>query len=74
MITTHRTWVTPTGLLALTIGIAALFPDSSFTTDYGAFLRGLGLPDEQVEASLAVREGLPVPPVAFLVGQGLVAG
>jgi membrane protease YdiL (CAAX protease family) len=67
-------WATPVGLLALTIGIGALFPDVSFTTDYGAFLRGLGLPEEQIEASLAVLEGLPVPPVVFLVGQGLVAG
>jgi membrane protease YdiL (CAAX protease family) len=67
-------WVTPVGLLALTIGIGVLFPDVSFTTDYGAYLRGLGLPEDQIEASLAVLEGLPVPPVVFLVGQGLVAG
>jgi len=67
-------WVTPVGLLALTIAIGALFPEVSVTTDYGAFLRGLGLPEEQVEASVAVLEGLPVPPVVFLVGQGLVAG
>jgi len=61
--------------LALTIGIGIVLPDVSFTTDYGAFLRGpAGLPEEQVEASLAVLEGLPVPPVVFLVGQGLVAG
>ena len=67
-------WVTPVGLLALTLGIGVIFPDVSFTTDYGAFLRGLGLPEEQIDASLAVLEGLPVPPVVFLVGQGLVAG
>jgi membrane protease YdiL (CAAX protease family) len=67
-------WLTPVGLLALTIGIGVVFPDVSFTTDYGAFLRSLGLPAEQIDASLAVLEGLPVPPVVFLVGQGLVAG
>ncbi|GAB6862469.1 CPBP family intramembrane glutamic endopeptidase [Haloplanus litoreus] len=67
-------WVTPVGLLALTIGFGALLPEVSFTTDYGAFLRDLGLPAEQIDASLAVLEGLPVPPVVFLVGQGLVAG
>jgi membrane protease YdiL (CAAX protease family) len=67
-------WVTPVGLLALTIAIGVAFPDVSFTTDYGAFLRGLGLPDEQIDASLAVLEGLPVPPAVFLVGQGLLAG
>jgi membrane protease YdiL (CAAX protease family) len=66
-------WLTPVGLLALTIGIGVVFPDVSFTTDYRAFLRGLGLPEEQVEASVAVLEGLPVPPFVFLVGQGLVA-
>jgi len=67
-------WVTPVGLLALTIGFGTLLPEVSFTTDYGAFLRSLGLPAEQIDASLAVLEGLPVPPVIFLVGQGLVAG
>ena len=67
-------WVTPVGLLALTVGLGTLFPEVSFTTDYGAFLRGLGLPAEQVDASLAVLEGLPVSPAVFLVGQGLAAG
>ena len=67
-------WLTPVGLLALTIGIGVVFPDVSFTTDYGAFLRSLGLPADQIDASLAVLEGLPVPPIVFLVGQGLVAG
>jgi membrane protease YdiL (CAAX protease family) len=67
-------WVTPVGLLALTIGFGALLPEVSFTTDYGAFLGSLGLPAEQIDASLALLEGLPVPPVVFLVGQGLVAG
>jgi len=66
--------VTPVGLLALTIGFGALLPEASFTTDYGAFLRSLGLPAEGIDASLAIFEGLPVSPVVFLVGQGLWRG
>ena len=67
-------WLVPVALLALTIGIGIALPDVSLTTDYGAFLRDLGLPEEEVENSVAVLEGLPVPPFVFLVGQGLVAG
>jgi membrane protease YdiL (CAAX protease family) len=67
-------WLVPVAILAVTIGIGIALPDVSFTTDYGAFLRGLGLPEDQVESSVAVLEGLPVPPFVFLVGQGLVAG
>jgi membrane protease YdiL (CAAX protease family) len=67
-------WVTPIGLLALTIGISVAFPGVSFTTDYGAFLRGLGLPEAQVEASLAALDGVPIPPPVFFVLQGLVGG
>jgi len=67
-------WLTPVGLLALTIGIGVIFPDVSFTTDYGAFLRELGLPEAQVEASLAALEDVPVPIPVFFVLQGLIGG
>ena len=66
--------MTPVGLLALTVGFGTLFPEVLFTMDYGAFLGDLGLPAEGIDASLAVLEGLPVPPVVFLVGQRLVSG
>jgi membrane protease YdiL (CAAX protease family) len=67
-------WLTPVVLLGLTIAIGTLLPSVELTTDYGAFLRGLGLPEAQIEASLAVLEGLPVPVPMFFVVQGLVAG
>jgi membrane protease YdiL (CAAX protease family) len=67
-------WLTPVGLLGVTIGIGTLLPGVTITTDYAAFLRGLGLPDAQIEASLATLETIPVPVPVFFVLQGLVAG
>jgi len=67
-------WLTPVGLLGVTIGIGTLLPGVTITTDYAAFLRGLGFPDAQIEASLAALEAIPVPVPVFFVLQGLVAG
>ncbi|WP_265110027.1 CPBP family intramembrane glutamic endopeptidase [Halosolutus halophilus] len=67
-------WLTPVALLVLTIGIGALFPDVTITTDYAAFLRGLGLPESQIEESLAVLAEVPVPTPVFFVLQGLLGG
>lgn len=67
-------WLAPVGFLALTVGVGAALPGVSFTTDYGAFLLGLGLPEEQVAVTLAALEALPVPPVVLFVLQGLAAG
>jgi membrane protease YdiL (CAAX protease family) len=67
-------WLTPVGLLGVTIGIGTLLPDVTITTDYAPFLRGLGLPEAQIEASLAALEAVPIPVPVFFVLQGLVAG
>lgn len=67
-------WVVPVVLLVLTIGFGLAVPGVSLTTDYGAYLADLGLSEEQIEASLAVLDGLPVPPIVFFVVQGLIAG
>ncbi|MFC4541376.1 CPBP family intramembrane glutamic endopeptidase [Halosolutus amylolyticus] len=67
-------WVAPIGLLAATIGVGLAIPGVSLTTDYAAFLADLGLTAEQIEDSIAVLEGLPVPPIVLFVVQGLVAG
>lgn len=67
-------WLVPVPLLVATIGVGLLVPGTEFTTDYGAFLRGMGLSQEQIEASLAALEGVPAPPFVVFVGQGLVAG
>lgn len=67
-------WLTPVALLGLTITFGYLLPCVEITTDYGAFLRGLGLPEAQIEESLAVLEDIPIPIPLFFVFQGLVAG
>lgn len=62
-------WLTPIGLLALTTGTGVALPGVSLTTDYGAFLRGLGFPEAQVESSLPALEGVPIPqPVSSTTG------
>jgi membrane protease YdiL (CAAX protease family) len=58
----------------MTIGIGTLIPGVTTTTDYAAFLRGLGLLEAQIEASLAALEAVPIPVPVFSVLQGLVAG
>lgn len=67
-------WLAPVGLLGLTIVIGTLLPGVEITTDYAAFLRGLGLPEAQIADSIAMLEGLPVPTPVFFVLQGLLAG
>ncbi|MFO8116141.1 MAG: type II CAAX endopeptidase family protein [Halorubrum sp.] len=67
-------WLAPVALLAATLGIGVALPGISITTDYGAFLAEQGFSEEQIERSLALLEGLPVPPIVLFVGQGLVAG
>jgi membrane protease YdiL (CAAX protease family) len=67
-------WLAPAALLAATVGVGAAIPGVSITTDYAAFLQGIGFAQEQIDASIAALESLPVPPVVVLVGQGLVAG
>lgn len=67
-------WLTPVGLLGLTVAVGALFPGIEITTDYAAFLRGLGLPEAQIAESIAVLEEIPLPTPVFFVVQGLIAG
>ncbi len=67
-------WLAPVALLGLTILVGLAFPDVSFTTDHRAFLEDLGLPEEDIDASMALLEGLPVPPIVLFIAQGLVAG
>jgi membrane protease YdiL (CAAX protease family) len=71
---TGLAWLAPVAFLALTIAIGSLFPAVEITTDYGAFLRGIGLPEAQIEELLAAIEDLPLPTPMFFVLQGLVAG
>ncbi|UWG47510.1 Metal-dependent membrane protease, CAAX family [Halanaeroarchaeum sp. HSR-CO] len=67
-------WLAPLAVLGGTIGIGATFPGVSFTTDYGVFLAEMGLPPEQIEASIAALESFPGPPAVVLLGQALVSG
>lgn len=67
-------WLAPLAFLAGTIAIGATFPGVSITTDYSIFLAEMGLPDEQIAASLLALESFPGPPALVLLGQALVAG
>jgi membrane protease YdiL (CAAX protease family) len=67
-------WLAPLALLGLTLAVGLALPEVSFTTDYRAFLVDLGLPADQIEASMDLLERLPVSPIVLFVGQGLVAG
>lgn len=67
-------WVAPLGLVAVSIGVAALHPSVSFSTDYAAFLAEAGLSEEEIEEVLAGLEVFPVPPLVVFVVQALIAG
>lgn len=67
-------WLTPTALIAATIGIGALLPGVTFTTDYGAYLLDLGFTPDQAAAAVAELEAFPLPPAVLFAVQGLVAG
>ncbi len=67
-------WLLPVAVLALTIGIGVLLPGIELTTDYAAFLEGLALPAEQIEASMEQLETIPIPTPLFFIAQGLLAG
>lgn len=67
-------WLAPLAVLGATIAIGAAIPGVSFTTDYSVFLAEMGLPPDQIEASITALESLPGPPALVLVGQALLAG
>ncbi len=67
-------WLLPVALLAVTVAVATLLPEVSYTTDYTAFLEDAGLTEEQIQEALAALDALPVPPAALFVLQGLLAG
>lgn len=67
-------WITPVFLLAATVGLGALHPDVSFTTDPTLFLGEMGLSDQEVEEALTALEAVPGPTWLVFVVQGLVAG
>ena len=67
-------WLAPVAFFGAAVAIGALLPGVSITTDYASILQDMGMTPEQVSASVAQFEAFPVPPVVFLVVQGLVAG
>ena len=67
-------WLAPLVLVAATIGVGALLSGVSVTTDYGAHLLDLGLPQPQVDEAVAQLEAFPGPPALLFAVQGLGAG
>jgi len=67
-------WLTPVLLLLTTILSGILFPEVSFTTDFGAYLMELGVPQEQLEEISPILD-LPSSTLAIVfILMGLVAG
>jgi len=67
-------WVAPAGLTAAMIGVGLTLPDTTFTTDYSAFLLELGFTEADAGATIAELEATGVPVVVLLTGLGLVLG
>ena len=67
-------WLAPVVLVVATVGVGALLPGVSFTTDYSAYLLELGLTQAQVDEAIAQLEAFPGPPALLFAVQGLGAG
>jgi len=67
-------WVAPVGLTAAMIGIGLALPNTTFATDYSAFLLELGFTEADAGDTVAELEATGVPVVVLLTGLGLVLG
>ncbi len=67
-------WVAPVGLTAAMIGVGLALPETSFTTEYSAFLLELGFTEAEAVDTIAELEATGVPVVVLLTGLGLVLG
>lgn len=67
-------WMAPGALVGLVVLLGASLPGVSITTDLVAALVDRGIPVEAAEELVTMLEELPVPPVAVLLAQGLLAG
>ena len=67
-------WVAPAGLTTTMIGVGLMLPDTTFTTEYSAFLLELGFTEAESVDTIAELEATGVPVVVLLAGLGLVLG
>jgi len=67
-------WLAPLALVGVTVGVGALLPSVSFSTDIAASLAESGMTDEQIQETVAVLEGFPVPLFVVFAAQGLLTG
>ena len=64
-------WIAPMGLTAAMIGVGLALPETTFTTEYSAFLLELGFTEEEAAETIADLEATGVPLVILLGGLGL---
>jgi len=67
-------WLAPAGLVAAMVGIGLLLPDTTFTTEYSAFLLELGFTETEAVDTIAELDAAGVPIVVLLTGLGLILG
>jgi membrane protease YdiL (CAAX protease family) len=67
-------WLAPAGLTAAMVGIGFTLPDTTFTTEYSAFLLELGFTERDAAETIVDFEATGVPVVVLLGGLGLVLG
>jgi membrane protease YdiL (CAAX protease family) len=67
-------WIAPGGLTAAMIGVGLALPDTTFTTEYSAFLLELGFTEAEAVDTIAELEQTGVPVFVLLTGLGLVLG
>lgn len=67
-------WIAPVGLTAAMIGVGLALPDTTFTTEYSAFLLELGFTEAEAVNTIAELDQTGVPVVVLLTGLGLVLG
>ena len=67
-------WVAPVGLTTAMIGAGLVLPDTTFTTEYSAFLLELGFTEAEAVDTIAELKATGVPVAVLLTSLGLVLG
>ncbi|WP_187292637.1 CPBP family intramembrane glutamic endopeptidase [Salinarchaeum sp. Harcht-Bsk1] len=67
-------WIAPVGLTAVMIAVGLLLPDTTFATEYSAFLLELGMTEEEAAETVVDLEATGVPLIVLLGGMGLALG
>jgi membrane protease YdiL (CAAX protease family) len=67
-------WLTPVGLTAAMVAVGVALPDTSFATEYAAFLLDLGFTETAAADTVADLAATGLPVVVVLTGLGLALG